>query len=140
MWGGCKSIYHRGSNPPAMTAYAALDLLLDAVAIAVAAVGGVYALRSLLLLERNQELLKIQRRIWLPVLYAGGFLVLDRVLQISADLAPSVLSADVLGIAHVLLLIASLAFLSLGIFRYWSTQKEYEAEKTGSRARTAEPA
>ncbi|MDG7018430.1 MAG: hypothetical protein JRN73_08785 [Nitrososphaerota archaeon] len=117
-----------------MTAYAALDLLLDAVAIAFAAVGGVYALRSLLLLERNQELLKIQRRIWLPVLYAGGFLALDSVIHVAADLAAPTLPSDVLGIAHVLLLIASLAFLSLGIFRYWSTQKEYEAEKSGGRA------
>ena len=123
-----------------MSAFLPVDLVLDAATIAVAAVVGFYALRSLRLLERNQGLLKIQRRLWLPVLYAGGFLVLDRVPQISADLAPSVLSADVLGFAHVLLLVASLAFLSLGIFRYWSTQNEYEAEKTGSRARTAEPA
>jgi hypothetical protein len=123
-----------------VSAFLPVDLVLDAAAIAVAAVGGFYAVRSLLLLERNQELLKIQRRLWLPVLYAGGFLVLDRVPQISADLAPSVLSADVLGFAHVLLLVASLAFLSLGIFRYRSTQNEHEAEKIGSRARTAEPA
>lgn len=112
-----------------------VNLALDAVTIAVAAVGGFYAVRSLSLLNRNQDALKMQRGVWLPILYAGGPLVLDRVLAVAADLARSSVPSDALGIAHSLLTAASLALLSLGIFRYWRTQKEYEAEKTGGRPR-----
>lgn len=117
-----------------MSAYAAVDLLLDGVAIAVAAVGGTYAIRTLLLLERNQEVLRTQRRIWLPILYAAGFLALDRVLHLSADLVPSVIPSDALDFIQVLLLIASLSLLSLGVYRYWKVQKEYDAEKFRDRA------
>lgn len=114
-----------------MFAYGAVHLFLDIVAVAVAMGGGAYAIRSLLLLNRNQELLRIQRRIWLPVLCAGGFLALDSVVRLAAYLAASTISSDVLDSLHALLLIASLAVLSLGIFRYWSTQNEYESEKSG---------
>ena len=115
--------------------YTAVDLLLDGVAIAVAAVGGTYAIRTLLLLERNQEVLKTQHRIWLPVLYAAGFLALDRVLHLSADLVPSAIPADALDFIQVLLLIASLSLLSLGVYRYWRVQKEYDTEKFRVRAK-----
>ena len=118
-----------------MSAYAAVDLLLDGVAIAVAAVGGTYAIRTVLLLERNQEVLRVQRRIWLPILYAAGFLALDRVLHLSADLVPSVIPSDALDFIQVLLLIASLSLLSLGVYRYWKVQKEYDAEKFRYRAK-----
>ncbi|MDG6993112.1 MAG: hypothetical protein JRM76_07730 [Nitrososphaerota archaeon] len=118
-----------------MSAYAAVDLLLDGVAIAVAAVGGTYAIRTVLLLERNQEVLRVQRRIWLPILYAAGFLALDRVLHLSADLVPSVIPSDALDFIQVLLLIASLSLLSLGVYRYWKVQKEYDAEKFRDRAK-----
>ena len=115
--------------------YTAVDLLLDGVAIAVAAVGGTYAIRTLLLLERNQEVLRTQRRIWLPILYAAGFLALDRVLHLSADLVPSAIPADALDFIQVLLLIASLSLLSLGVYRYWKVQKEYDTEKFRVRAK-----
>ena len=118
-----------------MSAYTAVDLLLDGVAIAVAAVGGTYAIRTVLLLERNQEVLRVQRRIWLPILYAAGFLALDRVLHLSADLVPSVIPSDALDFIQVLLLIASLSLLSLGVYRYWKVQKEYDAEKFRDRAK-----
>ena len=118
-----------------MSAYTAVDLLLDGVAVAVAAVGGTYAIRTVLLLERNQEVLRVQRRIWLPILYAAGFLALDRVLHLSADLVPSVIPSDALDFIQVLLLIASLSLLSLGVYRYWKVQKEYDAEKFRDRAK-----
>ena len=123
-----------------MSTYEAAHLLLVAVAVAVAAVGGVYALKSLLLLNRNQEVLRIQRRIWLPILSVGGVLALDSVVHMAADLAPSTTSFDTLEITDHLLLVASLTLLSLGIFRYWSTQREYEAEKSGGRRQGTETA
>ena len=118
-----------------MSIYIAVDLLLDGVAIAVAAVGGTYAVRTLFLLERNQEVLMAQRKIWLPILYAAGFLALDRFLHLSADLVPSVIPSDALDFIQVLLLIASLSLLSLGVYRYWKVQKEYDTEKFRDRAK-----
>ena len=55
-------------------------------------------------------------------------------------MVPSSFSSAALRIADALTTTASLALFSLGIFRYWSMQKKYEAEKTGSRALTAETA
>ncbi len=117
-----------------------VDLSLDAVALVVAAVGGVYAVRAFLLLYRNQEMFRIQRGIWSPILYAGGFLVLDRLLHLGADLVPYTLPSDILDILHTLFVIVSLTLLSLGIFRYWGLQKEYEAKKSATGGRVAETA
>ncbi len=109
-----------------MSLYSAIDLSLDAIALVIAVAGGVYAVRALLLLHRNKELLRLQRKIWLPILAGGGFVALEVLVHLAGDLAPAGISSDVLKIMFVLFLIVSLALLFLGIYRYWSYQKDYE--------------
>lgn len=87
--------------------------------------GGFYALRTLKLLYGNPEMLRTQRRIWVPILVAGGFFSVGGILHTAEHFF---YSPDI-NLVSEFFIIAGLFLFVLSIFRYWSLQKAYDATK-----------
>jgi hypothetical protein len=90
------------------------------------ALGGIYALRTLKMLYRTPEVLESQRRIWVPILVAGGFFFVSGIFHFVEHVFPSICE---LNLVSEYSLVAGFSFSALSIYRYWRLQKEYSEVK-----------
>jgi hypothetical protein len=91
-----------------------------------AAFGGIYAVRALALLFGNPEMLKIQRRIWLPILTGGGFFTVAGLLHLVLEASSE---TPVIRILYESFEITGYALLAIGIYRFWRLQATYNRVK-----------
>jgi len=84
------------------------------------------ALRALMALYRNPEMLSSQRKIWLPILTAAIFLALASLFHLADHTFYPNPAADLL---HEIALVIGLPFFVISIFRYSRMQTEYDRLK-----------
>ena len=109
-----------------MFKYDLLHLIMSAIFSFVAIFGGIYALRTLKMLYGTPEVLKSQRKIWVPILVAGSFFLTSGIFHITEQIFSPI---PEMNLVAELSFIAGLSLLALGIFRYWRLQKEYNETK-----------
>jgi len=91
--------------------------------------GGIYAIRTLALLLRNAEL-KIQRKIWFPILTGGSFFAVSTLIHIFEHFPQySILRQDEVGLLSEIILIIGYALVTIGVYQYWRLQAGYIQQK-----------
>lgn len=106
--------------------YELLHLLVTALFTSFAVFGGIYAIRTLMLLSGSPEMFKTQRKIWLPILIGSGFFILAGVFHFSEDVFQRSLEMPLL---HHVFEVMGYSFIAFGIYRYWRLQKTYHQIK-----------
>jgi len=109
-----------------LTPYEILHLFETALLTLIGVLGGIYAFRTLKLLYANPEMLKSQRKIWIPILIAGAFFAASGFFHLAEHIFSSISETNLLS---EYFLIIGLALLVLSIFRYWRFQKDYNETK-----------
>jgi len=88
--------------------------------------GSFYALKTLAILYRSPELLKTQRRLWLPILISTLFFAVSGILHlVDHTLYPDPLTDLLYEIATII----GVSVFTVGVLRYSRLQMEYYALK-----------
>jgi heme/copper-type cytochrome/quinol oxidase subunit 3 len=85
-----------------------------------------HALRALMALHENPEMLKTQRKIWLPILIGTMFFAVSGLFHLVDH---TVYSDPLTELLHEIALVAGLPFLAVAVFRYSQMQTEYNRIK-----------
>jgi heme/copper-type cytochrome/quinol oxidase subunit 3 len=85
-----------------------------------------YALRALVALHESPEMLKTQRKIWLPILIGMIFLAISGLFHLVDH---TFYSNPLTELLHEVALVAGLPFLAVAVFRYSRMQTEYNRMK-----------
>lgn len=85
-----------------------------------------HALRALMVLHENPEVLKTQRKIWLPILIGTMFFAVSGLFHLVDH---TFYSDPLTELLHEIALVAGLPFLAVAVFRYSRMQTEYNRMK-----------
>jgi len=85
-----------------------------------------YALRALMALHESPEVLKTQRKIWLPILIGMIFLAVSGLFHLVDH---TFYESPLTELLHEISLVAALPFLAISIFRYSQMQTGYNRMK-----------
>ena len=85
-----------------------------------------HALRALMVLHENPEVLKTQRKIWLPILVGMIFVAISGLFHLVDH---TFYSDPLTELLHEVALVAGLPFLAVAVFRYSQMQTEYNRMK-----------
>lgn len=102
--------------------YQLLHLVAGVVYIFFGVLGGFYALRALIVLYKSPEMLKTQRKIWLPVLIGATFFTIGGILHLAEH---SFYPSPEIDLLHEIVVIIGLSFFVAGILQYSQLQINY---------------
>ena len=85
-----------------------------------------HALRALMVLHENPEVLKTQRKIWLPILVGMIFVAISGLFHLVDH---TFYSDPLTELLHEVALVAGLPFLAVAVFRYSRMQTEFNRMK-----------
>ena len=85
-----------------------------------------HALRALMVLHENPEVLKTQRKIWLPILIGMIFVAISGLFHLVDH---TFYSDPLTELLHEVALVAGLPFLAVAVFRYSRMQTEFNRMK-----------
>jgi hypothetical protein len=92
-----------------------------------------HALRALMVLHENPEVLKTQRKIWLPILIGMIFVAISGLFHLVDH---TFYSDPLTELLHEVTLVAGLPFLAVAVFRYSRMQTEYNRMKREAAKKT----
>ena len=102
--------------------YELLHIVGGVVYLVFGGLGSFYSLKTLAVLYRSPELLKTQRRLWLPILIGTLFFAIGGILH----LADHTLYPDPLtDLLHEIAIIIGVSFFTVGVLRYSQLQRGY---------------
>ena len=102
--------------------YELLHIVGGVVYLVFGGLGSFYSLKTLAVLYRSPELLKTQRRLWLPILIGTLFFAISGILH----LADHTLYPDPLtDLLHEIAIIIGVSFFTVGVLRYSQLQRGY---------------
>ena len=105
-----------------MSLYELLHIVGGVVYLVFGGLGSFYSLKTLAVLYRSPELLKTQRRLWLPILIGTLFFAISGILH----LADHTLYPDPLtDLLHEIAIIIGVSFFTVGVLRYSQLQRGY---------------
>jgi len=97
-------------------------LVLGVINVFFGVLGGFYALRALVVLYRNPEMLKTQRIIWLPILIGGAFFTGSGLLYFAEHVY---FSRSEMELLHEIFTAIGFSSFVIGVVKYSRLQIEY---------------
>jgi heme/copper-type cytochrome/quinol oxidase subunit 3 len=102
--------------------YQPLHLAAGVVYIFFGLLGGFYALKTLIILYKSPEMLKTQRKIWLPILIGALFFTIGGILHLAEH---SFYQSPEVDLLHEIVIIMGLSFFIASILQYSHLQINY---------------
>ncbi len=102
--------------------YESLHIIGGVVYLVFGGLGSYHVLKTLTILHKSPELLKTQRRLWLPILISTLFFAVGGVVHLADHLLYPDPLMDVL---FEIVVIIGVSFFTVSVLRYSQLQKEY---------------
>jgi len=102
--------------------YTLPHLVLGVFYVFLGALGGYFALKTLMALYKSPEMLRSQRGIWLPILIGMVFFTMGGVIHLAEHtfwMAPEA------NLFHEVVVVTGFSIITVGVLRYSSLQLEY---------------
>ena len=109
-----------------MSLYDLPHIVVGIVYLLFGALGGFYALRTLIMLYKSPEMLRTQQRIWLPILVGIVFFTVGGFLHIAEH---SSYGSPEIELLHEIFVVMGLAAFVIGVLRYSQLQMNYYSLK-----------